>query len=85
MAGRCWAGLAIAPTLAGVCVEISDRVIVVWDVHLGCPPMAHARTLQHKRIDEFLTLYRYKKESKMRNRQRNNPEVPRLMRYGLAH
>ncbi len=24
--------------------------------------------------------YRYKKNSKMRNRERNNPEVPRLMR-----
>jgi len=36
--------------------------------------------LQSRRIDEFLTLYRYKKNSKMRNRERSNPEVPRLMR-----
>ena len=33
----------------------------------------------HK-IDEFLTHYRFKKNSKMRNRQRANPEVPRLLR-----
>jgi len=36
--------------------------------------------LQSRRIDAFLTLYRYKKNSKMRNRERSNPEVPRLLR-----
>eukprot|EP00962_Isochrysis_galbana_P012312 scaffold3473_cov122-Isochrysis_galbana.AAC.15 len=32
------------------------------------------------KIDEFLTQYRYKKNSKMRNREHNNPEIPRLLR-----
>jgi len=36
--------------------------------------------LQPFKIDEFLTLYRFKKNSKMRNRERANPEVPRLLR-----
>jgi glycosyltransferase involved in cell wall biosynthesis len=36
--------------------------------------------LVHFKIDEFLTQYRYKKNSKMRNREHNNPEIPRLMR-----
>ena len=31
--------------------------------------------LQSRRIDAFLTLYRYKTNSKMRNRERSNPEV----------
>ena len=36
--------------------------------------------LHFHKIDEFLTEYRFKKNSKMRNRERHNPEVPRLMR-----
>ena len=32
------------------------------------------------KIDAFVVQYRYKKNSKMRNRERNNPEVPRLLR-----
>jgi len=39
--------------------------------------------LPHK-LDDFLTQYRYKKDSKMRTRERNNPEVPRLMRTLFA-
>ncbi|EOD18392.1 hypothetical protein EMIHUDRAFT_461437 [Emiliania huxleyi CCMP1516] len=35
--------------------------------------------LPHK-LDDFLTQYRYKKDSKMRTRERNNPEAPRLPR-----
>ena len=37
--------------------------------------------LQPRRIDAFLTLYRYKKNSKMRNRERSNPEVTVTYRY----
>lgn len=36
--------------------------------------------LRPHKIDEFLTQYRFKKNSKMRNRERANPEVPRLLR-----
>ena len=32
------------------------------------------------KIEDFLVQYRYKANSKKRNRERNNPEVPRLMR-----
>jgi len=37
----------------------------------------------HK-LDEFLTQYRYKANSKMRTREKNNPEVPRLLRTLFA-
>ena len=40
--------------------------------------------LQSRKIPEFLTQYRFKANSKMRNRERNNPEVPRLMRTLFA-
>ena len=40
--------------------------------------------LQSRKIHEFLTQYRFKTNSKMRNRERNNPEVPRLMRTLFA-
>lgn len=40
--------------------------------------------LQSRKINEFLTQYRFKTNSKMRNRERNNPEVPRLMRTLFA-
>ena len=36
--------------------------------------------LRPHKIDSFLTQYRYKKNSKMRNRERANPEIPRLLR-----
>jgi glycosyltransferase involved in cell wall biosynthesis len=36
--------------------------------------------LKPHKIEEFLVQYRYKKNSKMRNRERANPEVPRLLR-----
>ena len=36
--------------------------------------------LHPHKIENFLTYYRYKKNSKMRNRERQNPEVPRLLR-----
>lgn len=32
------------------------------------------------KIEEFLTQYRFKKNSKMRNREHYNPEIPRLLR-----
>ena len=37
-------------------------------------------SLHPKKLDGFQVNYRYKRNSKMRNRERNNPEVPRLMR-----
>jgi hypothetical protein len=37
-------------------------------------------SLHAHKIEAFLTKYRYKKNSKMRNRERQNPEVPRLLR-----
>ena len=35
-------------------------------------------SLHAHKLDDFLTFYRYKRNSKMRNRERQNPEVPRV-------
>lgn len=40
--------------------------------------------LQPHKIDAFLTQYRFKRQSKMRDREKANPEVPRLMRTLFA-
>jgi hypothetical protein len=37
-------------------------------------------SLHPHKLDGFQVQYRYKRNSKMRNRERNNPEVPRLLR-----
>jgi glycosyltransferase involved in cell wall biosynthesis len=41
-------------------------------------------SLRPHKLDKFLTFYRFKKNSKMRNREKQNPEVPRLLRTLFA-
>ena len=48
---------------------MADHGCLLWQLRSRAPP---------------LTQYRFKKNSKMRNRELNNPEVPRLLRTLFA-